>query len=161
MTGRLLALAIVVAGVVAGSWGCATVHTIPGTLVEDTKLNRELLVVCEEYRRAMEEKDAGKLLALASHHYFEDSGTPKASDDYGYEGLKQVLVSRLSAVREVRFSIEYRHMAVAGNHAEIDIRYDASYQMATAMGDRWERKQSDKRFVLEKEEGKWLFTAGM
>ena len=31
------------------------------------------------------------LLALAHPNYYEDSGTPKGDDDYGYEGLKEVL----------------------------------------------------------------------
>lgn len=141
--------------------GCASVRVIPGTLVEDTKLNRDLIDVCEEYRHALEQRDAGKLLSLISKRYFEDSGTPKTTDDYGYEGLKQVLVSRLASVREIRYNIEYRQIKVTGKRAEVNVRYDASYQMATAMGDRWEKKQSDERLELENENGRWLFVGGM
>ena len=72
-----------------GGGGCATVNTIPGTKVADTKSNREILDVCERYRHAMEDRDATTLLSLAHPNYYEDSGTPLASDDYGYEGLKE------------------------------------------------------------------------
>jgi hypothetical protein len=141
--------------------GCATVNVIPGTKVADTKLNREILDVCERYRHAMEDRDATTLLALAHPNYYEDSGTPKGDDDYGYEGLKEVLQRRMSQLRTLRYNIEYRKVTVEGHHAMIDIRYDASYQLATEMGDRWERKQNDKRLELENDGKRWLIIGGM
>lgn len=142
--------------------GCVPISYIPGTTVPDTPENRTLVTdVCEKYRQALEERDAARLLALASPRYYEDSGTPKADDDYGYEGLKQVLATRLAALRTVRYNIEYRDVHVHGDRASVDIRYDASFQIATEMGDRWERKQNDKRLELEKVDGRWLFIAGM
>src|SRR5262245_35464512 len=140
---------------------CAHVNVIPGTKVVDTKQNREILEVCERYRRAMEERDAVTLLALAHPNYYEDSGTPKGDDDYGYEGLKEVLQRRISALRTVRYNIEYRRVSVEGNRAHVEIRYDASYQLATKMGNRWERKQTDKRTELEHDGKRWIIIAGM
>jgi hypothetical protein len=141
--------------------GCATINTIPGTKVADTKANRELLEVLERYRHAMEDRDAATLLSLAHPNYYEDSGTPLANDDYGYEGLKDVLSRRLSALRTLRYNIEYRRVNITGHHAQVDIRYDASFQLATEMGDRWERKQNDKRIELENDGRRWLIIAGM
>lgn len=160
---QVLRIAIVlVAGVFLGAAsGCATFNVIPGTKVVDTKPNRELVEVCEKYRRAMEERDAPTLLTMAHTSYFEDSGTPKGDDDYGYDGLKDVLSRRLSAVRALRYNIEYRKVEIEGRRAKVDIRYDASYQIATEMGDRWERKQNDKRLELENDNGRWLFVSGM
>ena len=141
--------------------GCATINTIPGTKVPDNKSNRELLDVVERYRHAMEDRDAATLLALAHPNYYEDSGTPKGDDDYGYEGLKDVLARRLGALRTLRYNIEYRKVNITGHHAQVDIRYDASFQLATEMGDRWERKQNDKRIELENDGKRWLIIAGM
>ena len=141
--------------------GCATMNVIPGTKVTDTKANREILDICERYRHAMEERDATTLLALAHPNYYEDSGTPKGDDDYGYDGLKDVLSKRLSALKTLRYNIEYRKVAIEGHHAQVDIRYDASFQLATEMGDRWERKQNDKRLELENDGKRWLIIAGM
>ena len=141
--------------------GCATINVIPGTKVADTKANRELLDVLERYRHAMEDRDAATLLSLAHPNYYEDSGTPLASDDYGYEGLKDVLSRRLAALRTLRYNIEYRRVSITGHHAQVDIRYDASFQLATEMGDRWERKQNDKRIELENDGRRWLIIAGM
>jgi hypothetical protein len=145
----------------AAAAGCAAPRVIAGTQVTDTRLNRELLEVCERYRHALEDRDAETLYSLASPQYFEDSGTPKADDDYGYEGLKQVLNTRLAALKAVRYNIDYREIAVNGNRAHVDIRYDASYQIATELGDRWERKQNEKRLELEFNGKVWRFTAGM
>jgi hypothetical protein len=141
--------------------GCATIAVIPGTKVADTKANREIIDVCERYRHAMEERDAATLLALAHPNYYEDSGTPSGADDYGYDGLKDVLAKRLSAVKTLRYNIEYRRVNISGHHAEVDIRYDASFQLATEMGDRWERKLNDKRIELENDGRRWLIIAGM
>ena len=140
---------------------CSQVSTIPGTKIADTKLNHEIIDRVEEYRIAMEKRDAAKLLSMAHPNYYEDSGTPKGDDDYGYEGLKEVLSRRLSALRTVRYNIEYRKVEVDGNRARVDIRYDASFQIATEMGDRWERKQNDKRIELENDGHRWLIIAGM
>jgi hypothetical protein len=141
--------------------GCAIVPVIPGTKVPDNKINREILDVCEKYRHALEDKDSATLLTLAHPNYYEDSGTPKGDDDYGYEGLKEVLAKRLAALKTIRYNIEYRHVSIEGHHALVDIRYDASFQLATEMGDRWERKQNDKRLELENDGRRWLIIAGM
>jgi hypothetical protein len=149
------------AALLAGFSACATFAVIPGTHVVDTKENREIVDICEKYRRAMEERDAPTLLALAHPNYYEDSGTPKGDDDYGYAGLRDVLQRRLGALRVLRYNIEYRKVEIEGHHAKVDIRYDASFQMATEMGDRWERKQNDKRLELENDGKRWLIIAGM
>jgi len=141
--------------------GCATVNLIPGTKVADSKVNREILDVCERYRHALEDRDPNTLLALAHPHYYEDSCTPKGDDDYGYDGLKEVLQRRISQLRTLRYNIEYRKITLDGHHAQVDIRYDASYQLATDMGDRWERKQNDKRIELENDGRRWLIISGM
>src|SRR5579883_2323211 len=152
MSPRTVLLALLLAGS-----GCAAPRVIAGTHVTDTKLNRDLIQVCERYRHAMEDRDPETLIEMASKSYFEDSGTPKAEDDYGYDGLKQVLVARLGQLKALRYNIEYRSVEVKGTRAHVDIRYDASFQLATEMGDRWERKQNEKRMELEYDGKRWLF----
>jgi hypothetical protein len=157
---RLCALPLMAAAALSLG-ACAHARTIPGTLVIDTRENREILDICERYRHALEDRDGSQLLAIAHPQYYEDSGTPKADDDYGYEGLKEVLSKRLASVRAIRYNIEYRKIDVSGKHAKVDIRYDASFQIATEMGDRWERKQNDKRIELENDGRRWLIISGM
>ena len=88
-------------------------------------------------------------------------GPDEEYDDYGYDGLKDVLTKRVAALRTVRYNIEYRKVDITGSRAKVDIRYDASFQIATDMGDRWERKQNDKRLELEHDGRHWLVSSGM
>mgnify|MGYP000747637996 CR=1 FL=1 len=158
--GRGLALAALFYVALSGA-GCATLKPIPGTKIADTAANRELLTRMEEYRAALEQRDSTKLLTMASPQYYEDSGTPGGSDDYGFPGLKRVLEQRLSALRWLRFLVRYRDIRIEGNRAAVDIKYDISFQLMTEMGERWERKQSEKRLELVKEDNRWLFLSGM
>jgi hypothetical protein len=141
--------------------GCATLKPIPGTKIADTPINRDVLTRMEEYRVSLEQRDASKLLTMASPQYYEDSGTPTGSDDYGFPGLKRVLDQRLSALRWLRYLIRYRDIRVDGNRASVDIKYDISFQLMTEMGERWERKQSEKRLELIREDNRWMFLSGM
>lgn len=139
---------------------CSQMGTIPGTKIPDTKQNREVMARVEEYRGAMEQRDAAKLLSMAHPNYYEDSGTPAGSDDYGYPGLKRVLDRLMSSSRAVRYALQFRRITVEGKRATVDIRYDLSYQIATDMGDKWERRQNDKRLELEYDGQRWLFLSG-
>lgn len=141
--------------------GCATIRPIPGTKIADTPLNRDILSRLEEYRTALEQRDAGKLLTLASPQYYEDAGTTTGSDDYGFPGLKRILEQRLSALRWLRYLIKYRDIRTDGTHAFVDLKYDISYQLMTELGERWERKQSEKRVELIREDNRWMFLSGM
>lgn len=157
---RIAALGLLLAAP-AGMSGCASVRPIPGTKIPDTPAHREVLARVEEYRVALEQRDAGKLLAMASPNYYEDSGTPSAADDYGFAGLKRILESRLAALRWLRYLVRYRDVRIEGNRAQVDVRFDISYQLLTELGERWERKQSEKRIELVRDENRWLFVSGM
>jgi hypothetical protein len=162
-TGRAitLAFALATAAGTLGMSGCATVRAIPGTKIADTPVHRQVLQRVEEYRVAMEQRDAARLLSMAHPNYYEDSGTPSGSDDYGYPGLKRVLENRLSSLRWLRYLIKYRDIRVDGNRAQIDLRYDISFQLMTEIGEKWERRQNDKRIELQREENRWLIISGM
>lgn len=157
---RLLCLFAFLASVSALS-GCAAVRPIPGTKIPDTPMHREVIARIEEYRVALEQRDSNKLLSMASPNYYEDSGTPSAADDYGFAGLKKVLDTRLGALRWLRFLVRYRDVRIEGNRALVDIRYDISFQLMTELGERWERKQSEKRVELVRDDNRWLFITGM
>ena len=67
--------------------GCAR-DVIPNTDVDDTSENRRVLEFVEKYRQAVEERDVNAMLSLASADYFDDFGTPAATDDVDFEGLR-------------------------------------------------------------------------
>lgn len=151
----------------------STVATIPGTKIVDTPVNRDLLSVAEEYRMAVERKDMPALLLMASQNYWEDGGTPQGGDDYGYEGLRDVLKSRFMKANNIRYSLRYMNIyrrckpgadpsTNEDCRAYIDVLIDASYSVTDARGG---EKRPDKRdqnqLVLEWSRDKWVFLSGM
>ena len=102
------------------------------------------------------------LLALASPKYFEDSGTPRSDDDYGYDGLRKVLEEQLPRVKSLRYDIEYRNIRVSGDQAEVEVFLDGSFEISSSeAGDRYRRVNDYHRFVLAREGDEWKFLAGM
>lgn len=60
----------------------------------------------------------------------------------------------------MRYLIRYRDIHVQGDRASVDIRYDISFQLMTEIGEKWERRQNDKRLELIRDGERWLFISG-
>jgi len=141
--------------------GCAHTDYFPNTTILKNEENIKIIETVEQYRRRMLEHNVDGLLVLASQRYFEDSGTPRSDDDYGYEGLRQVLTSKLKMVKSLRYEIEYRNISVRGDRAEVEVFLDGSFELAAEAGDRYRRVNDYHHFVLEHEDDKWKFVGGM
>lgn len=157
--GLRLVLAVVLCGAIGP--GCAHREYFPGTTILKTEQNREVIEVIEQYRRRLIERNIEGMLVLASDKYFEDSGTPRSDDDYGYEGLKEVLMRKLQRVKSLRFDIEYNSVKIAGSRAEIEVFLDGSFELAAESGDRYRRVNDYHRFVLDRSGERWKFLSGM
>jgi hypothetical protein len=160
---RLFLLAVLSLGACAHQ-----VTYVAGTRVPYSDMNKAVLDACEEYRLAVERGDADALMLMAHKQYWEDSGTPSGSDDYGVEGLRNVLLTRLQKAKEVRFSMRY--VAVhqqcgeikAGCRAAVDVLIDASFTIDDPLGrPRRPDKRDQNQLVLEWDGHRWLFLSGM
>ena len=144
------------------SGACAQGALIPGTQIPDQPQNRQVIQAIENYRRAMEERDSAKLMGMVHKDYFEHSGTPTGSDDYGYKGLLKVLSSRLKQLVSVRFSMKYLRIAwPEKGQAEVEVYVSASYQLKADEGEEWHRMTDYNKIVLVQEKDRWLFVRGM
>ena len=148
---------------------CATKKAyIGGTRVPYTSNNKSVLDAVEQYRLAVEKGDSASLMTMAHPQYWEDSGTPSGSDDYGYEGLKTVLATRLTQASEIRYTMRYMGVSqeckelAAGCKATVDVLIDASFTIQNAMG---KASRPDKRdqnqLLLEWNGSRWMFLSGM
>ena len=148
---------------VASLVGCASQASyIAGTRVEDNERNRNLIKICEQYRVAVEKKDVPTLLSLASKNYWEDGGTPTGADDYGYDGLVDVLRKRFSRADGIRYTMKYMEVKpLAVNRAAVDVLIDASYSISTAHGPQRLDMRDQNEMVLEWDGKRWLFLSGM
>lgn len=152
-------------------------QNIAGTEIPRTAANEELIDRVEEYRLAVERKDSAALLLMASQEYYwEDSGTPSGEDDYGFDGLRDVLSSRFQQAESIRYAVRYMKVKHRGCEdmdsrpaegqqrcrAYVDLLVDASFTIPDARG---ELKRHDKRdqnqLVLDWDGEKWLFISGM
>ncbi len=147
----------------------AEVKYVPGTRVPYTDANDSVLKACEDYRLAVERADVDALMLMAHKQYWEDSGTPSGSDDYGYDGLRNVLLTRLPKASDIRYSMRYVNVRQScagdlhpGCRAAVDVMIDASFTITDALG---KPKRPDKRdqnqLVLEWDGHRWLFLSGM
>lgn len=127
--------------------GCK--KNIPNTTVEDTPANRAVITFMENYRRAVEERDVGALLAMAHPQYLDDNGTPSGDDDIDYRSLRKKLARWRERVTDVRYEIKYRTIGADMDRIMVDYRYSASFRIAYAEDDeRWSRRIGENRMVL-------------
>jgi hypothetical protein len=161
---------ILLAAAVLSSAACAHQTTfVAGTKIPYSPQNKSVLDTCEEYRLAVERGDADALLLMAHKQYWEDSGTPSGSDDYGIEGLRNVLLTRLTRASDIRYSMRYVnvHQQCAGDlrpgcRAAVDVLIDASFTIANAIGRPMRPDKRDQnQLVLEWDGHRWLFLSGM
>ena len=158
-TSRLGALVVVFA---AGIAGCAHTRYLAGTTIPATEDNLAIVQTIEQYRAFLIEKNIEGLLMLASKQYFEDGGTPQANDDYGYDGLREILTARLGRVQSLRYDIEYQQVKLRGDQAEVDAFLNGAFELQSETGERYRRVNDRHRFVLERtSNNKWRFLSGM
>lgn len=135
---------------------------IRGTKVPDSHENRTLLGVVEKYRLAVERRDTPALLEMAAKEYWEDGGTPTGSDDYGYDGLREVLNTRFARADAIRYSMRYMGVRrLPGNRAAVDVLIDASYSIQSSQGVVRKDMRDQNELVLHYDGANWKFLSGM
>jgi hypothetical protein len=146
----LLALAI---AATTGSLAGCTTHYIPNTDVDDTSENREAVLYCEKYRKAVERRDVPQLMTMISPKYYEDGGNADASDDLDFAGMRDYLQKQLGTAKAIRYEIRYRRVGWSRESGRVfvDYTYSASYKVPGIEDkDEWRRTVSENRLELVK-----------
>jgi hypothetical protein len=129
----------------------------PPTSTTTPDEHRDVVAFCERYRAALEARDAGALLALASPSYLDRAGTDDAADDVDHRGLRAHLSRTLSGVQDVRFEIRYQRITREPGRVVVDIRISASF----VIRGRSLQRVSDGQLVLEPHAGSFRILSGM
>ena len=108
--------------------GCAA-RRIPGTELEDSPDTRAILQVMEQYRSAMESRDANALVQLVSESFKDDGGTGTPEDDLDYATLRRSLPERLQKIDDVRLEISVRRVNVEKDTASVIYYYNARFRL--------------------------------
>lgn len=147
--------------IVFGLSGCSTTY-IPNTDVEDNSNNRKVISYCEEYRHAVEDKDVGRLMVMASPRYYEDGGNTSPDDDIDYDGLKDYLQSTFVKTQTIRYEIRYRKVTINENkRVFVEYTYTASYRIPGLKGEEWKHTVADNRLELVPDGDSYKILAGM
>jgi hypothetical protein len=147
---RSRALGMLSAGLLCLALSACAKTYIPNTDVEDTSENVKVVMFCEKYRKAVEDKNIGMLLSLASPRYHDDGGNTRGEDDVDYEGLKQYLTGVFMKTTGIRYEIKYRKVTFAENNQYIyvDYTYAASYRLPGVKQEEWRHTVADNRLRL-------------
>jgi hypothetical protein len=155
MTRTALLLAVAALGACSKSY-------IPNTDVEDNSHNRKVIAFCEDYRHAVEDKDVGKLITMASPRYYEDGGNTNPEDDIDFDGLKDYLQSTFVKAQTIRYEIRYRKVLVNENkRVFVEYTYSASWRAPGLKGEEWHHTVADNRLELVPEGEGYKILAGM
>jgi hypothetical protein len=142
---RFLPLAVLVL-LAAGLSSCTKTY-IPNTDVEDNTVNRKIIQFCEQYRHAVEEKNIGQLLKLASPAYHKRGFSD--DDDVDFEALKDFLTTTFQATGGIRYEIRYRKITFTeSSHIWVDYTYAASYKIPGVKKEEWRHAVADNRLDL-------------
>src|SRR5689334_14147940 len=148
--------------------GCgAKVTYVAGTRIPYSEANDSVLKAVEEYRLAVERGDADGLMLMAAKDYWEDSGPPTGSDDYGYEGLRNVLLTRLQKASDIRYSMRYMHVSPSCKDlhpcckASVEVLIEAPFTIQDVLGtpNRPDKRDQNER-ALAWDAHRWLFLSG-
>lgn len=159
MRPSLLALAFVALPLFAA---CGS-SMIGGTEIPDTKENRQIWDRVMEYRKAVETRDADKLLGMVSRKYYENSETTDDStDDYGYDELKDIVIADFrDNILEVQYRVLMRRISVDGDRAFADFEYYYSFKYVEGGVTGWKPKNDFNRLEFAREDGRWNITGGL
>lgn len=157
---RILAAILLVTSV-STLVGCGKRY-VKGTTVKYSAEKQQLADVVEQYRQAVERRDADALRKMASLNYYENaSTTTKAEDDYDFNGLQKVLADLKNQVKAVKYSISIKDIHILGETARVDYEYKSQYLIAVGEQDRWATHGDKNRLTFRREEGEWRILAGM
>lgn len=144
------------------SSACGT-SMIANTEIPDTEENREVWDRVMEYRKAVESRDADRLLAMVSRKYYENSETTDdPTDDYGYDELKElVLADFRDNVLDVQLRLLMRRIQVDGDRAFADYEYYYSFKYVEGGVTGWKPKNDFNRLEFVREDEVWMISGGL
>jgi len=141
---------------------CSKPQLIGNTKIVDKPINRTLIEVIEDYRRSVEKKDIPRILYHTHFSYRDEAGTTDPKDDIDYEGLKDVLKSRIKRAEKIRYRIDYQHVDVDLNVARVDVWIDATFTYKEEqLPPRYQRYTDNHRFSLIFDHDRWQLTSGL
>jgi hypothetical protein len=163
---RLLNSTLAICALGAAVWvptGCSP-RFIPGTDLQDTPENKDIVAILGKYKAAFEHRDAKTILGLVSPRFYETSGTADPSDDYDYKGLEALLNLQFGKVQDPQLDLDIRKIMVNDEHdkAVVNVYFSSRYQMADAGPTQgFKRNDDTAQVVFQREGDSWKIVSGI
>lgn len=136
---------------------------VKGTDILDTPENREVIDLIENYRLAIESRDATLLAQIVSRSYFENASTTSATDDdYGYEQLlREVLPVLRDNIKKVIYKVAVKKVQLKGKQASVFVDWELTLQYVEGGVEGWSTAKDKNRIDLVVEDGRWKIASGL
>jgi len=154
-------LAVLVLAILSG---CAA-KKIPGTEIDDNDDTRYIITVIEQYRKAVEIKDAQAILDLSDESFRDDGGSASPQDDLDYKQLFTVLPARMSKMDDIKLEIAVRKIDVDRElgTARATYTYSTSFRLP-GMNPKVQNEADIKQMTFnlaDKSKRTWKITSGI
>ncbi len=127
---------------------------IPGTSVEDSADNHEVIDFLGKYRDAVVARNPDAVVGLTTADYFEDNGTVEQGDDYGRDKLKEKLTADFQRTKEIQLEIIVQQIErPAGEQGLVRVafRYSQRALVDFPAGQKWISVSDVNRLVLARD----------
>lgn len=134
---------------------------IPGTEIEDTRDTRAILQVMEQYRTALENRDADGIMALVTKDFREDAGTPsEPEDDLTAANLRPYLENLFKALQSPKVELDVRRVQVGEDIATAIYYWKATWRMP-GLNPKPQRESELEQMVFRREVDGWKIVSGI
>ena len=100
-------------------------------------------------------------MGLVSKAYYEDNGTLKGEDDYGYSELSEKFSGLFGSVKALKLDLFLDKIQVDEREAKLNFSYEIKFRISYPTGDRWAVESDKDQMVLKLEEGNWKIASGL
>lgn len=145
-----------------GLTASACAHSkIPGTEIDDSPENREIVQLVEEYKAAVERMDTDAIMALVSPEFFETNGNIDVGDDYDYKGLEANLKANFVQTKRIQLVLRLDDIQIESNTAFAELYYQIRAHHEYPTGLKWETGNDRTRLKFVRADDRWLIIAGL
>lgn len=161
-----LLLAFVLA---VGSMSCGGRYLQSPVLAADLQLrntpqNQMIVELIEDYQIALEERNTARIRAMVSPRYHENAGTTDTTaDDYGFDGLLELLTLIEQHVQEMQVELQIREVSHDERRNRASVIYEFGYTMRYRVEgqDMWDTGRDLNRLELKWENDRWWVIGGL
>lgn len=132
--------------------------------LRNTPQNQMIVTLVEDYQLALSEGNTALIRSMVSPRYHENAGTTDTTaDDYGFDGLLELLRLIEDHVQEMQVELQIREVSHDERRRRASVIYEFGYTMRYRVEgqDLWDTGRDLNRLELEWEDERWWVIGGL